>query len=148
MYFVTHREIIGAGSAWLRKLNCRIIAEDKRSTTGERPDLIGFRADYSIMIECKSVRPDFVRDKKKPWRVDPDKGMGTFRFYLCPTGMISPHEIPKKWGLLYYTQWKYRYNEMEMIKGPKGNIWLPQKEYIFKRNLEAELRIMYSMFNK
>jgi len=28
-------------------------------------------------------------------------GLGVYRFYLCPVGLIQPEELPPKWGLLY-----------------------------------------------
>ncbi len=30
------------------------------------------------------------------------RGMGKYRSYLCPEGLISVNELPERWGLIYY----------------------------------------------
>ena len=52
------------------------------------------------MIECKSSRAEFLVDQEKPFRKQPEAGMGCERFYLVPQGMIAPAELPAGWGLL------------------------------------------------
>ena len=32
----------------------------------------------------------------------PEKGIGDYRYYLCPYGVIKTEELPPHWGLLYY----------------------------------------------
>ena len=67
--------------------------------TGEIPDAIGWTAYVSIMFECKASRADFLRDKQKLFRQYADMGVGDFRFYLTPPGVIkSTTELPLGWG--------------------------------------------------
>ncbi len=70
--------------------------------SGEIPDAIGFRAsnwlDGSVMVECKASRADFLADRKKPHREG--AGMGRWRYYMAPEGVIGQDELPARWGLL------------------------------------------------
>jgi hypothetical protein len=70
------------------------------------PDAIGWkRACHSVLVECKISRADFLVDQEKPCRRKPETGVGCERFYLAPTGVIKPEELPPGWGLL---EWKNR----------------------------------------
>ena len=58
------------------------------------------------MIECKASRSDFLADKTK-WirRVCKQNGeqygLGMFRFYMAPIGIIKPDDLAdSQWGLL------------------------------------------------
>lgn len=92
----------------------------------EIPDAIGWlRSGVSLLIECKASRGDFLSDASKPsrssrpgakagLRTDPGpgslgpafdpppktQGLGAYRFYLTPRGLVQPEELPKGWGLL------------------------------------------------
>lgn len=70
-------------------------------------DAIGWRRACvdrgAIVVEVKTSRADFLADARKPHRSDPSKGVGRFRYYLCPEGLIAPEELPNRWGLLYVT---------------------------------------------
>lgn len=77
---------------------CSIIAEDKASLSGERPDLIGWYDKKSILIEVKVSRADFFRDGSKSWRMY-GEGMGQVRWYLTPPSMVRWDEVPYSYGL-------------------------------------------------
>lgn len=102
----THRELCEIGANWLRSSNyhnCKSILIDGGSFE-ERPDVLGFRYRSqpfgSVLLEAKISRQDFLNDKTKPHRQD-GKGMGKWRYYICPKGLILPDEVPPLWGLLY-----------------------------------------------
>ncbi len=104
---MTHNELVLRAEKWLKQQGCGVVfRDDFRACThnGEQPDSIGWRDGLSILIECKSTRSDFLADKKKRFRKNPDIGMGDWRFFLCPKGMIKPEELPDGWGLLYATE--------------------------------------------
>ena len=46
----------------------------------------------------------FLADRSKPHRLNPEMGMGKYRYYICPTGLIKPEELPEKWGLIYVSE--------------------------------------------
>lgn len=72
---------------------------------GEIVDSIGFRGSVcptvSILVESKVSISDFKADAKKPWRANPETGVGDFRYYIVPEGMITVEDLPPKWGLIY-----------------------------------------------
>jgi hypothetical protein len=71
------------------------------------PDAIGFRAvtaeTETVLVEEKVSRGDFLADARKPHR-EVGNGVGLFRYYMCPAGLISPDEVPERWGLLWVDQ--------------------------------------------
>lgn len=143
---ITHKHLVDRATIWLkREVNCGVVAAEMRSATcsGEIPDVFGFRANkISILIECKATRSDFLRDRQKPFRVEPALGVGLYRFYLCPIKLIAPEEIPEKWGLLYLEE---NNSITRIVGGPKGNIWGQENQYHFtERNIDAEFDILYS----
>ncbi len=92
--------------------NCSIIAVDMVTVENETPDVIGWNSAYSVMIEVKVSRSDFLQDSKKPFRNNSEKGVGELRFYCCPDGLIKENEIPGNWGLLYLME----NNKIEIVK--------------------------------
>ncbi len=106
----THAELCSLAHAWLKRSAsaggpaCQIaFREVKVQTRGEAADAIGFRlvSDecHSVLIECKTSRADFLADRKKPHR-HAATGMGTYRYYLAPAGLIKTDELPRRWGLI------------------------------------------------
>lgn len=82
-----------------------IIPELKTWATTESPDVIAWRAvlganmTVSVVVECKTSRADFLADRAKPFRKDPARGMGYYRWMFAPSGLLRPDEIPERWGL-------------------------------------------------
>lgn len=115
----SHNEGCHIAAKYLHKnLNCgAVFVEANPFNNSESPDAIGFRPDgCSILIEVKVSRSDFLSDKKKPHRVNPETGMGSYRFFACPEGIILPEDLPPKWGLFYFTNRK----SMKPIHAPVG----------------------------
>jgi len=76
---------------------------EQACVSGEMPDAIGWKqACHSVLIECKVTRNDFLADREKPFRQKPEKGVGSERFYLTPSGLVKVGELPAGWGLLEY----------------------------------------------
>lgn len=126
---ITHDALVARAEKWLQQQGCGVTFRDAfhgRSISGELPDAIGWRDGLSILIECKVSRADFLSDKGKPFRADPSKGMGDWRFYLCPPGVITIDDLPLGWGLLYATG-----KTIQKIHGhPKGNTcWWSDKPF-------------------
>ena len=114
---MTHSELVKKASRWLRAQGCGVVITEMRSGAGQEPDAIGWHPTYSILVECKANRSDFLRDKHKCHQRT-DRGMGDKRYYLAPPGIIKPEELPGGWGLLepygngvkkiVYPSWKYK----------------------------------------
>lgn len=97
-----HRALCALGANWLvRNHKCRAVLVERGGAGNEMPDVIGFHYQDSFLIEAKTSRADFLADKNKSFRVNPETGMGKYRYYICPKGLINPDEVPENWGLLY-----------------------------------------------
>lgn len=97
---MTHKELVEIGKKWLWS-RCDIVVTELTTGISETPDVIGWKSNQSILIECKTNRQDFLNDNKKFIRRMPEYGVGGYRYYLMPDGIIkSIKEIPEKWGLL------------------------------------------------
>lgn len=122
---MTHTELTKKAAYWCKNsLNCRIVLRELTTctTTGEIPDVIGFKSDTSVLIECKMSRADFFADKKKIFRRKQSMGVGNYRIILCPAGLIQPEEVYENWGVAWV----------------KGNRVYPQnfKTRLFSYNLK------------
>lgn len=69
----------------------------------EQPDAIGWQDGLSTIIECKISTADFYADKRKVFRKHPYLGMGNFRYFLTPRGLLDNCTIPHGWGILETT---------------------------------------------
>lgn len=107
---MNHKELIGIAAKWLRKHpeniiipNCSLILTEILTSNDNReiPDVIGFCSYKSVLLEVKTSRADFLRDKDKYCRILAEKGMGNLRYYFIPKGLIIyDSEIPSRWGIL------------------------------------------------
>ena len=124
----SHADLVARAERWLKQQGCGITIRDPfraRTPHGEFPDAIGWRDGLSILVECKVSRADFLADRRKPFRADPEKGMGDWRFYLAPPGIIHPVDLPTGWGLLWALP-----KTVRRIHGVPGNTgWWRQKPF-------------------
>ncbi len=105
---ISHKELCELGAKILKtKLKCTVSIHEPKGLK-ENPDAIGWRYGWglceyegSILIECKTSRADFKKDFQKKFRINQHEGIGNWRFYMCPTDVIKPEEVPEKWGLIY-----------------------------------------------
>jgi hypothetical protein len=143
-----HDELVERACRWLKgSCGCSVAIGELRAFTGsgETPDALGWRSEYSILVECKTSRADFLADRKKPFRLNPAMGVGTYRFYLCPPGVIEPDDLPEGWGLLYVEK-----NRIRRVAGPTGNAWShgDNRRFIHTRNQEAEIAMLVSTLRR
>ena len=98
---VTHAKFVSLAVAWLRRYRCGVVLSEQACISGEMPDAIGWKkACHSVLVECKATRADFLADRAKPFRQQPESGVGSERYYLAPRGLIRIDELPSGWGLL------------------------------------------------
>lgn len=141
-----HARLVSSGAAWLRRQGFAVVATElSTAATQEIPDVIGFRSLCSVVIEAKVSRADFLRDKKK-WHRQRG-GLGIYRFYLCPPGIISASELPERWGLLHDNG-----ATVARVVCPRGNMWPPfgsdmaeWAEFQHEPNYKIEARVLYSI---
>ncbi|MGB9105309.1 MAG: hypothetical protein WCC59_11160, partial [Terriglobales bacterium] len=70
---MTHPALVELAVRWLRtSYRCGIILSEQACCTGEVPDVIGWKGRCrSVLVECKISRADFLADRGKPWRLNP-----------------------------------------------------------------------------
>jgi hypothetical protein len=87
--------------AWLRRYRCGVVLSEQVCASGEVPDAIGWKKKCdSVLVECKASRADFLADCAKPWRSQPETGVGCERYYLAPRSLLRLDALPAGWGLL------------------------------------------------
>lgn len=143
-----HDQLVQRAAQWLKgSCGCSTVLTELRAFTrsGECPDAIGWRSDYSILVECKTSRSDFKADQRKHFKNDPGRGVGTYRFYLCPPGIIAVDDLPNGWGLLYAEARK-----VSRVSGPVGNSWGhgQNQDWIQPRNAESEIAMLVSALRR
>ena len=98
---MTHARLVKLATDWLRRYRCGVILSEQACVSGEVPDAIGWKGNcHSVVVECKLTRADFLADRNKPWRQDPEIALGCERFYLTPADLLGTAELPPGWGLL------------------------------------------------
>jgi hypothetical protein len=112
-----HKQLVTLGEKWLKRQGFSVVASELvTGRTKEQADVIGFRSNCSAMIEAKASRSDFLADARKPHRMS--GGLGVYRFYLCPPGVIDVADLPERWGLLYADG-----RGVRDVLRPTGNRW-------------------------
>lgn len=137
---VSHDELVEVAKRWLAKsVGCGVVVTEMTSATSETPDAIGWHGKTSILIECKTSRADFHADKKKPFRLVPSIGVGAWRFFLAPKGILRPDDMPEGWGLI---EWDGR-RVLRTYRCPKqGDMFY--RESPFKPNSHSEWSMILS----
>lgn len=125
---LTHSELCKLAVGWLKRPNsrgghgCKVAIDECRTGwSGETPDAIGYTCtglennimDGTVLVECKVSRADFLADRAKPHRKDV-LGVGNWRYYMAPEGLIKPEELPEKWGLIEVNSRRH----LKLVVGP------------------------------
>ena len=96
-----HDELVLRGVRWLQNtVGCGVVFAEINTALPIIPDVIGWKREMSTLVECKTTRSDFLKDKKKVLHLSPDDYPGQRRFYLAPPGLLKVSDLPPGWGLL------------------------------------------------
>ncbi len=98
---MTHSELIEVAVRWLRgTARCSVVLPEAQGGH-EIPDAIGWSRSgrVSTLVECKTTRADFLRDRRK-WHRRVGLAIGQQRYFLALPGIIKPEDLPDGWGLL------------------------------------------------
>lgn len=148
----SHSELCALGVKWMSRAKSQSgpgclfsLSETRSGYTGEAPDVIGWRVAYgpqagfdSVLIECKTSLADFRADEKKPFRIDAAKGMGVYRYYLAPEGLLTVDMIPEKWGLIQVNA----RGHLKVLSGHALARYSDEHLWRFETNLSAEHTLM------
>jgi hypothetical protein len=115
---MTHAQLVERAVRWLRGYRCGVVLSEQACVSGEMPDAIGWKqACHSVLVECKVTRADFLADRAKLFRLQPEKGVGSERFYMTPPELVKMEELPTGWGLL-----EYRRGRVELLRTSAKNL--------------------------
>ncbi|MEG3640646.1 hypothetical protein [Magnetococcus sp. PR-3] len=132
---MTHEDLVLYAKRYLlKKKRIHVVITEQFIITTEKPDAMGYTTGQTYLIECKATRSDFLADAKKKFRQEPELGMGSYRFYLCPAGLIQKHELPDGWGLL----WVEDNGRIKTLKA-NGNMSAPFQN---RKNTSAEHQLL------
>jgi len=125
----SHSGLVEIAARWAKN-KCGVVLPEFVCYNAEVCDVLGFSGSDTHMIEVKVSRADFLRDKKKPFRRLEENGLGHYRYYCVPKGLIDPRELPEGWGLI------------QVNAQNKARLYVkPQRK---KTNWRAERRVLYS----
>ena len=99
---LTHEYLAKQGAKWLKAHGYPIVKVESHSNRLEHPDVIGFNASHSAVIEVKLSKEDFLRDFNKYCRQPWFTGLGNYRFFLVPESLYAELKIESenKWHYL------------------------------------------------
>lgn len=145
---MTHTELVKIAEKWLLgKRKCSfVLTELKCLATSEIPDAIGFRDGHSILVECKVSLSDFLADGKKYFRRNAEMGVGSYRFFMAPQGIIPVQDLPQGWGLVEVSE----KGKPRQVWGhnPHSNVYSVENIFHFERNMQAEWGMMASALRR
>lgn len=125
-FSMTHAEMVECACSWLKR-KYPIVISEMVSGASETPDAIGFDSGTTTIVECKVTRADFLRDKKKWFRQNPEQGMGNYRYFLTLPGVIKPEEVDEKWGLLIFNPETKRFRRLKEAVQQESHLVSQQK---------------------
>lgn len=144
---ISHNELCLIAHSFLKRNGFKVAFHDRfRAVTqyGEQPDAIGFRNGSSCLIEAKCSRADLLADRKKPFRIDPSKGVGDWRFMISEPGIVEVSDLPEGWGLLHAVN-----GMVKKIHGwPSSFSWYGDQKRPFQGNKQAECDMMLSALRR
>lgn len=143
---LTHDDLCKIGCRYLEKaFRCPVVICEPMSLSLEKPDCFGMRKGFeSILLEAKISRSDFLKDSNKPFRNGEVLGIGHYRYYITPKGLLTIDDLPDKWGLLEVDC----NGKVMFIHGNHPNK-IPNTKWKFEKiNIENERLILFSYLRR
>lgn len=156
----SHSELNTIAVKWLLRAQsakggrCHVAFQECSDTSGqERCDAWGWSWGWqacSVLVEVKVSRSDFMADRKKPHRQE-GRGVGQYRYYMCPEGLITIDDLPDRWGLLWVNK-RGHVKVMAghvtccMTDGYRGHEW--ETVWAFEADRITELNMLAYMFRR
>ncbi|MDQ2077549.1 hypothetical protein [Marinimicrobium sp. ABcell2] len=146
---LNHRELCALGVRLLKtRFGCCWAVREFVTHAQESPDCFGAKScgEETYLLEAKISRADFLSDRKKRFRINPEKGIGMFRYFLAPAGLISVDELPEKWGLIEV----HSRNKIRVVAGkpPKRYPGAAPEWAHVERNRWGETAIAHSLLRR
>lgn len=114
--------------------------------------LIATTPAASIVVEAKISRADFLADRAKSFRLAPHTGIGEYRYFITPEGLVQTDELPDKWGLIEYNGRGLSVacgHVLERLEPtPDGKYRRNLDRWRFDRNEKAEIAFLVRMLQR
>lgn len=140
---LTHKQLVQIGYKWALK-RCGFAFRELKTAHDEIPDVLGFNSRGTFLLEAKTSRADFLADKKKVFRIFSERGIGDWRFFIVPKGLVKIEELPENWGLIEVNEKGSAITTFNPFGN--GNIYYRWKRC--KKNIDAEYTFMYSALRR
>ena len=141
---MTHKDLVNHSMKIARKLGFPLVLPEMKAAlrTNEIPDIIAFRGGgETLLIECKTSRADYLADRNKPFRQNPETGVGLYRI-LISTENVVHNDLYKNWEHIILDE---KGNIKTSTLPNCGNMTLSSKAHKFQnRNQTGELALLYS----
>ncbi|MBC3539785.1 hypothetical protein ACFSC6_21140 [Rufibacter sediminis] len=102
---MTHKDLVEIAYKWvLKEAGCAIAFRDFVSVEQSElyPDVIGVGSfAKSVSVKVDVSKPYYLKSINKEIWLNPEKGMGRFRFLCVPKDLVQPADLPANWGLIY-----------------------------------------------
>lgn len=152
----SHSDLVDITAAKVERLfGCgMVLKEPKSMSLNFIPDVFAVKkGGVTFQFEIKVSRGDFLKDKSKPHRTTPSADVGTYRYYVVPTGLIQPEDPlltlgDSNWGLI----WVSKKGQFSIKRGPDPKDGLFSfsccDEDVFRcsSNQTDEMEIVYSYY--
>lgn len=137
---MTHNDLVVHAARWTKSIGFSVVLTELKavSDTGEIPDVLAFRNGVSLLAECKCSYADFMADGKKEFRFLPGMGVGDWRFYFAPSGVIPESKLPEGWGLVELTEAGV---VMRALGVPPNTRWISHKPFIGNKSAEVDMLV-------
>jgi len=110
---IGHSELVARAKRWLKntKKCVVVLSEVTAYHLNEFPDAVGWLPNgESILVECKTTRSDFTRDKNKPVHQG-HRGLGAYRYFMVPpvgrdgqtVTFPGDTRLPDGWGVIVFS---------------------------------------------
>ena len=101
----THKQLVRRMSLYYKnRLRSIVVMTEFVTYAGEIPDIVAWTSGHICnVIEVKVSRQDFLKDGDKFFRKCAECGIGTYRYFAAPKGLIKPEELPENLGLYELT---------------------------------------------
>lgn len=146
-----HDWIALKASKWIMgTCNCSVGAVNYSGSGIEVCDgyLVNYRGTY--LVEAKVSLIDFKKDAKKIFRINPEIGVGKYRFYACPKGLLKLEDLPEKWGLIEVNEkghcrlsFKTMFKEDGTEIAKHNKIWVFERDNAFNVDWHREYQYLY-----
>lgn len=138
--YISYYDLCQACSTWIYKshfkdLMWKYVIIGLKGVTNKMPDIYAVSGLFSLCVEVKMTRGEFTRSLKKKNNLYYDNGCGTYRYYLCPDGVININELPDGWGLI-----NYNYDEQ--------NLTIVKESTEFDCKYRSDMMILSSFIKK